>query len=209
MNTRSTLLMSLEGNHIQIPNATVFKNTIVNYSAAPARQEYLEVGIGYDASIAAAQEIIRKVLAGHATVLEEPEEPLVLVDSLGSSTVNLRAYFWFDGRAYSALKIRSALLRLVKKALIEEDISMPGETREIIFPQGVPVISTESAPAPALPASREEISVPEPEVTESGAAATMSEGDLENETESLERHAASADIPEAEEDLLSDSDTKP
>jgi small conductance mechanosensitive channel len=212
MNTRSTLLMSLEGNHIQIPNATVFKNTIVNYSAAPARQEYLEVGIGYDASIAAAQEIIRKVLAGHATVLEEPEEPLVLVDSLGSSTVNLRAYFWFDGRAYSALKIRSALLRLVKKALIEEDISMPGETREIIFPQGVPVVSADSAPLPAqqaLPPSHEEISMPEPEVTESGAAATMSEGDLENETESLERHAASADIPEAEEDLLSDSDTKP
>lgn len=212
MNTRSTLLMSLEGNHIQIPNATVFKNTIVNYSAAPARQEYIEVGIGYDASIAAAQEIIRKVLAGHATVLEEPEEPLVLVDSLGSSTVNLRAYFWFDGRAYSALKIRSALLRLVKKALTEEDISMPGETREIIFPQGVPVVSADSAPLPAqqaLPASREEISMPEPEVTESGAAATMSEGDLENETESLERHAASADIPEAEEDLLSDSDTKP
>lgn len=212
MNTRSTLLMSLEGNHIQIPNATVFKNIIVNYSAAPARQEHLEVGIGYDASIAAAQEIIRKVLAGHAAVLEVPEEPLVLVHSLGSSTVNLRAYFWFDGRAYSALKIRSALLRLVKKALIEESISMPGETREVLFPQGVPIISTDGTLAPAqpvLPVSRDEIPMPEPEVTESGAAVTMSEGDLENETESLERHAASADIPEAGEDLLSDSDTKP
>lgn len=35
MNTRSTLLLSREGNHIQIPNAAVFKSTIVNFSAAP------------------------------------------------------------------------------------------------------------------------------------------------------------------------------
>ncbi|WP_226886887.1 mechanosensitive ion channel family protein [Nisaea nitritireducens] len=212
MNTRSTLLMSLEGNHIQIPNATVFKNTIVNYSAAPARQEFLEIGVGYDVSIAVAQEIIRKVLVDHAAVLEEPEEPLVLVDSLGSSTVNLRAYFWFDGRAYSVLKIRSALLRLVKKALIEEHISMPDHAREVIFPQGVPVISMDGspeAPQPAYAPAIEAIPAPAPEVPESGASATTSEGDLENEIESLERHAASADIPEAEEDLLSTSDTKP
>tara|TARA_E500000318_G_scaffold47968_1_gene45134 strand:- start:1916 stop:3355 length:1440 start_codon:yes stop_codon:yes gene_type:complete len=209
MNTRSTLLMSREGNHIQIPNATVFKNTIVNYSAAPARQEFLEIGIGYDVSIATAQEIIRKVLIDHAAVLEEPEEPLVLVDSLGSATVNLRAYFWFDGRAYSVFKIRSALLRLVKKALIEENVSMPDEAREIVFPQGVPVISMDGSPAAPGPAHTPTQGIAPAESTESGVAATISEGDLENETDSLERHAASADIPEAEEDLLPDPDDSP
>jgi len=212
MNTRSTLLMSREGNHIQIPNATVFKNTIINYSAAPARQDFLEIGIGYDVSIATAQEIIRKVLADHAAVLEEPEEPLVLVDSLGSSTVNLRAYFWFDGEAFSVFKIRSALLRLVKKALIEGNISMPDDAREVIFPQGVPLISMEgarAAPSTADTAAIETVPAPVQKVAESGAAATTSEGDLENETESLERHAASADIPEAGDDLLSTSDTRP
>ena len=210
MNTRSTLLLSREGNHIQIPNAAVFKSTIVNFSAAAARQEYLEIGIGYEVSIATAQEIIRTVLAGHATVLSEPEEPLVLVDSLGSATVNLRAYFWFDGHAYSALKVRSALLRLIKKALMDAGISMPDEAREVIFPQGVPVMMMDgpsaSGPAPTLPRAAEP--QPTPPVQESDAAATMSEGDLENDTESVERHAAGADIPEASQDLLAGTDRR-
>lgn len=208
MNTRSTLLLSREGNHIQIPNAAIFKSTIVNFSAAAARQEYLEVGIGYEVSIAAAQEIIRKVLADHAAVLAEPEEPLVLVESLGSATVNLRAYFWFDGHAYSVLKIRSALLRLIKKALMDEGISMPDEAREVIFPQGVPVrmMDGSSATAPAPTAAPSSEPLPKPPADESGAAATTSEGDLENDTESLERHAAAADIPEASQDLLAGDD---
>ena len=204
MNTRSTLLLSREGNHIQIPNAAVFKSTIVNFTSAAARQEYLEIGIGYEVSIAAAQEIIRKVLIDHAAVLEEPEEPLVLVDTLGSATVNLRAYFWFDGRAYSVYKIRSALLRLIKKALTEEGISMPDEAREVIFPQGVPVMMMDGSggSAPAKPASAPSQSLPKPPAEESGASATTSEGDLDNDTASIERHAAASDIPEAEQDLL-------
>lgn len=209
MNTRSTLLLSLEGNHIQIPNAAVFKSTIVNFSAAAARREFLEIGVGYEVSITAAQEIIRKVLAGHTAVLVDPEEPLVLVHSLGSATVNLRAYFWFDGHAYSVLKIRSALLRLIKKALTEEGISMPDEAREVIFPQGVPIVSVDGIPqasASAAPASQPAAPANAPPADESGAAATASEGDLENDTRSVERNAAGADIPEASQDLLDDRD---
>lgn len=208
MNTRSTLLLSREGNHIQIPNAAVFKSTIVNFSAASARQEYLDVGIGYDVSIAAAQEIIRRVLVDHAAVLEEPEEPLVLVDSLGSATVNLRAYFWFDGHAYSVYKVRSALLRLIKKALTEAGISMPDEAREVIFPQGVPVITMggegDAAARPPTRAQAQDASLPKPPTQEPGTSATEAEGDLDNDTASLERHAAAAEIPEAGQDLLAD-----
>ena len=58
MNTRSTILLTIDGNHVQIPNATVFKSTIVNYTAAPARRVTAEVGIGYDDSIADAQEVV-------------------------------------------------------------------------------------------------------------------------------------------------------
>jgi small conductance mechanosensitive channel len=36
--TRSTLLMGLDGNYIQIPNATIYKSTIINYTANPNRR---------------------------------------------------------------------------------------------------------------------------------------------------------------------------
>jgi small-conductance mechanosensitive channel len=56
MNTRSTVLLSSEGNHIQIPNSTIFKSTIVNFTASPTRRDTIVVGIGYEGSVAKAQE---------------------------------------------------------------------------------------------------------------------------------------------------------
>ncbi|NND18048.1 MAG: mechanosensitive ion channel, partial [Silicimonas sp.] len=58
MNTRSTVLISPEGNHIQIPNSTVFKSIITNFTAAPEGRDSVTVGVGYDAAINDAQEII-------------------------------------------------------------------------------------------------------------------------------------------------------
>ena len=110
MNTRSTILLTLEGNHVQIPNATVFKSTIVNYTAGPARRITAEVGIGYDTSIGETQNLIVDVLRGHEAILHEPP-PVVLVDALGSATVNLKAHFWIDGRTLSPQKVRSSALR--------------------------------------------------------------------------------------------------
>src|SRR5690606_28265563 len=62
-----------------------------------------------------------------------------LVDSLGASTVNLRIYFWFNGREHNPLKVRSSAIRLVKRAFQKNGISMPDEAREVVFPQGIPV----------------------------------------------------------------------
>ena len=196
MNTRSTLLLSPEGNHVQVPNSTIFKNVITNFSTAPTRREVLTVGIGYDAQVAEAQEIIIGVLSNHAAVIADPS-PLVLVDELGSSTVNLKIYYWFDGENFSQVKAKSAILRLIKKALVEADISMPDDAREIIFPDGVPVKMIEAsavsdAPPPAAPPA------------ESNASATESEGDLRNERAEVEEHAGAAAPEDQGTELLAD-----
>jgi small-conductance mechanosensitive channel len=205
MNTRSTVLLSSEGNHIQIPNADVFKSTIVNYSANPSRRGTLDVGIGYDVAVAAGQEVISDVLANHEAVMTDPA-PLVLVDSLGSSTVNLKVYYWFDGHKYSSIKVKSALLRLMKKALVEAGISMPDDAREMIFPQGVPIVQLDGSAertARALASHDiEEVARAEATVEESSETATRAEGDLENEREDLEAQAASVAAVEGETDLL-------
>ena len=205
MNTRSTILLSIEGNHIQIPNATIFKNTITNYSAAPARRSELDIGVGYDVSTTAAQEVVRGVLGRHEAVMADPE-PLVLVDSLGASTVNLKVYYWIDGHRYSTLKVRSALLRLVKKALIDAGISMPDEAREVIFPQGVPIVQLEGrAEATARDLAEQDITETarsESQKMEPEANATVAEGDLANERADIEAQMAVAGTIEGSTDLL-------
>ena len=55
LNTRSTVLLTLDGNHVQIPNAMVYKSTITNFSTNPSRRAEFTVGIGYDSSTAKAQ----------------------------------------------------------------------------------------------------------------------------------------------------------
>ncbi|WP_277253871.1 mechanosensitive ion channel family protein, partial [Neptunomonas phycophila] len=69
-------------------------------------------------------------------------EPQVLVESLGSATINLRIYYWVDQRSHSGAKVGSILMRLIMRELERNGISMPDDSREIIFPQGVPVVVT-------------------------------------------------------------------
>jgi small-conductance mechanosensitive channel len=210
MNTRSTVLMTLEGNHIQIPNATVFKNTIINYTANPNRRSDFLVGVGYDAALAQVQTVIDQVLNQHPAVLETPE-PLVLVDTLGAATVNLRIYFWYDATQYAPIKIKSSLLRLTKRALTDAGISMPDEAREVIFPQGVPIVSDQPAaelpPRPAKAARPAEIPGGQPE---SAAAAlpepvtTAAEGNLRSEDAEIHEQSARSRTVEEGENLLED-----
>ncbi len=188
MNTRSTVLISPEGNHIQIPNSVVFKNVITNFTASPEGREQISVGIGYDASITKAQDIIAQVLSEHEAVLDEPQ-PMILVDALGSSTVNLVAYYWVNVRAYSILKVKSSVLRLVKKALTDAGISMPDDAREIIFPQGVPILTDHAIEQPAP-------------VPESSRARTNAEAALKNDQDEITERAAKADIAEDDGNLL-------
>ena len=44
---RATTLVDYDGNHIQIPNATVYKNIIKNLTAYPKMRGKVEIGIGY------------------------------------------------------------------------------------------------------------------------------------------------------------------
>ncbi|MDP1663015.1 MAG: mechanosensitive ion channel family protein [Phycisphaerales bacterium] len=197
LNVRTTVLATLDGNLVQIPNSMVYKNTIRNFTATPNRREEFSVGIGYDDPIDRAQEIALKVLSEHPAVLREPE-PWVLADSLGAATVNLRIYFWLNGREHSWLKVRSSVIRLVKRSFQQHGISMPDEAREVVFPKGVPVTvqqtsaaGTEAArgqAAQSTMASRSSPPAPAP-APGTEAVVTKAEGGLASDAGQLEAQA--------------------
>jgi small-conductance mechanosensitive channel len=199
--TRGTVLMNLDGNHVQIPNSVVYKSIILNYTANPNRRETFIVGIGYESKAATAQEVALKVLTSHPAVLREPE-PLVLVNRLGAATVDLQVNFWYEGTTFNGPKIRSSVIRLVKRAFEEGGISMPDEAREVIFPQGVPVQMVEQE-APQQPAMREK---DEPPVSiEPDRVKVSGEGDFVSEEALLKKQARKARIPEEGADLLEET----
>ena len=191
LNTRSSVLLTLDGNHVQIPNAIIYKSTITNYSSMPSRRAEFTIGIGYDSSTAKAQNIIAEILRAHPAVLDEPE-PLVLVDTLGDATVNLRIYYWFDSATFAPNKINSALLRLSKNALIEGGIELPDPAREVVFPKGVPLTRTQFVPRTKMSDKKGRASSAET------SAVTASEGHLAKEKIDVSG-IAGVGVPEAAE----------
>ena len=198
MTTRGTVLMSLDGNHVQIPNSTIYKNTIRNYTANPNRRGDFVVGIGYADAIPMAQDVIMQVLTEHPTILRDPP-PAVLVEGLGAATVNVQVLFWFNSSQHDYFKTKSSIIRMVKRALQDAGISMPDASREVVFPDGVPVRLLEERSQ--VTHERDHPS-PSPSPHAPDPVSTAAEGDLGSEMERLQDQARRARQPEEGTNLL-------
>ena len=124
LNTRATVLVTLEGNHVRIPNSTIFKEILVNSSASPSVRGTFDLMIPYDASTAAALDAITQSLSEQDGVLKDPP-PRALVESLDRDGVLLRAYFWMPSRGIDGFKLFSDVKLRAKVALQKIGITPP------------------------------------------------------------------------------------
>lgn len=124
LTSRATVLLGFDGNHIRIPNGSVFKGTIVNFSRKPERRFDFAIGLGVEEDLAAAQTLAAETLRGLEGVLREPE-PFALIESLGESTVDVRVFGWIDQRKTDWGRLRSEAIRRVKEAFDGAGLEMP------------------------------------------------------------------------------------
>jgi small conductance mechanosensitive channel len=116
LNTRATVLVTLEGNHVRIPNAVIFKEIMVNATASPSFRNSFDVVVPYDASTGAAIDAITGALRGLKGALAEPP-PRTLVEALESGGVRLRAYFWTPTQGVDWFQLMSDAKLKAKVAL--------------------------------------------------------------------------------------------
>lgn len=121
---RETILMTEDGNHVRISNATVFKSNITNFSRNPRRRFDFRVGIGTEEPLAGALSLAVSTLKGLDGVLEEPR-PQGFVETLADSSVTLWITGWVDQSSFGFLKVKSEAIRQVKEAFDDAGISMP------------------------------------------------------------------------------------
>lgn len=89
-----TTKLSTFGNQIAIvPNGQLSNNNIINYNAQDTRRDKITIGIGYGANIKEAKDILLQICAENETILKDPA-PVVYVDALADSSVNLSLRFW-------------------------------------------------------------------------------------------------------------------
>lgn len=145
LTSRATILLSFDGNHIRIPNATVFKSRIVNYTRNTERRFLFDFGLAADTDLAMARDVAQKTLEKLPFVLDHPAAN-VWIEGVGDSTMTLRLTAWIDQHQTSWVAARGEAIRLTKSALEEAGVAMPEPTYRLIT-------SAAPVPAPGVPAA--------------------------------------------------------
>ncbi|MDQ0566728.1 mechanosensitive ion channel [Erythrobacter citreus] len=156
LTSRATVLMTLDGNHLRIPNGQVFKAVIVNFTRNPQRRFHFDLGVDADDDARAARQLGRDTLAGLAFVLSDPP-PEARIIEVGDSNVVIRFLGWVDQRDTDWWKAQSQAIPAVKGALEDAGFGLPEPIYRLRFdPRSATVpFAAEAATATVTPSADE------------------------------------------------------
>ena len=151
LTSRATILMDPDGNQIRIPNATVFKARIVNFTRNRERRFLFEIGVAPDADLARVREVATRSVAALPFTLAQPE-PVVWVERIGDGAMILTVTGWIDQERTAFPTARGEAIRMVKGAIEGMGVEVPDTTYRVQLMGGgaAQVTETEAAP-PTLP----------------------------------------------------------
>jgi len=160
LTSRATILLSFDGNHIRIPNATVFKSRIVNYSTNPERRFMFDIGVAPDADLAAMRHLAEDVVAALPFTLADPA-PMVWTKDIGDGAVFLTVTGWINQRDSSLPLARGEALRKVKAAIEAAGVEVPDTTYrvQLLSPADSVAGATAAAPTQDAPTPAEELAL--------------------------------------------------
>ena len=118
----TTVMTTGDNKEIIIPNGAIYGGNITNYSAKETRRVDMVVGIGYDADLRKAKEILKEMVAADERILKDPA-PTVAVAELADSSVNFVVRPWVASADYWAVKFD--FNEAVKLRFDAEGISIP------------------------------------------------------------------------------------
>ena len=124
LTSRATVLMTLDGNHLRIPNGQVFRAVILNYTRNPQRRFEFDLGVDADDDARAARQLGRDTLASLEFVLADPP-PEARIMEVGDSNVVIRFLGWIDQRETDWWKAQSQAIPAVKHALEDAGFGLP------------------------------------------------------------------------------------
>lgn len=124
LTSRATILMTLDGNHLRIPNADVFKGVILNYTLNPQRRFSFKLGIDANDDPIDAANAGLEALRSLDFILTEPQASAG-IDEVGDSNIVLVFYGWLDQRETDFQKARSAAINVVKTVLENQGFTLP------------------------------------------------------------------------------------
>ncbi len=138
LTSRVTQLMTVEGNHLQLPNGLVFKSVLLNYSRNPKRRFDFSTNVATGRSWHDAMDIGIETMSKIEGVLDDPA-PSALIQDLANDAATLRFMGWIDQTHNDLSKTRSEAMRLVRRALREAGLTPPTGVQNVQITRDVSI----------------------------------------------------------------------
>jgi len=158
ISVRSTVLQTLDGDLVTVPNGELSGSRVVNKSSPrPDRRIVSRIGVSYDAN----PERVRTVLEEAAAPISARRQPEVHLREFGDSALVFEVFVWIDEPA-NRLRVEHELNMAIHGALVDADIEIPYPQRDVAVerdtPEGEPpgergVLTGESANERDVPES--------------------------------------------------------
>ncbi|MGX1022952.1 mechanosensitive ion channel family protein [Psychroflexus sp. MBR-150] len=136
LDLRLTHIRNPEGKDIYIPNSTIIKNTLTNYTKDGLLRINFMIGIAPECDIEKTRKLILDYLKTNKNILKNPEHNVV-VQELGEYTTDIQVFFWINILSvknlpdeYLGHSIRSKVITDIKTILDENNIEMPSQVIE-------------------------------------------------------------------------------
>lgn len=136
INTRDTVIKTLDGEVVIIPNISVFNSAIINQAELAQQRRTVKIGLGYAEDISRASQVFLDALNSVDGVLADPPAS-ILAEQLGESTVTLVARFWVDQTKQSVLKVHSDVVQSIKEIAEKEHINLPHAIQFVKLQEGL------------------------------------------------------------------------
>ena len=153
LTSRATVLMTLDGNHLRIPNSTVFKAVILNYTRNPERRFEFELGVDAEDDPLAAINSGIETIKALPFILAKPE-PTGIITKVGDSNIVLKFLAWVDQTDTDFGKARGVAIARTKAALEVGGFSLPEPIYRLRLESGALPAQTETNPQPSAKPAR-------------------------------------------------------
>lgn len=142
LDLRNTHLKTPDGKDVYIPNSSIIKNNMVNYTIDGFMRYHLDFGIDAGVDISKSLSIANKVLGSIDSILHtEGKAPTATVSEMGTSALILKTQFWIDtfNPEMSAVKAKQEIIIRLIKAFEEHSIYLPGDVVELKNYNNIPL----------------------------------------------------------------------
>ena len=133
LNLRDTQIKTIDGKDVFIPNGSIVKNPMINFTIDGYLSYNFTVGLAYGSNYSAALQLITELIQSTPGVLDGDKKPTVYVSNMAASTLNVKVTYWVNtyDKDQPDPKIHSNAILNVLTGLEQEGFNLPGNIIEV------------------------------------------------------------------------------